>query len=303
MADELRDTGELAAAYEQRSQLPDTALGQRHGAKVAAGVHNPRWQLTEDSFLGGQLTLLQPRDGYRAGLDAVLLAASYAPDPRVGNARLLDLGCGVGTVALCAARRLPAAVVHGVEVQADLVALAQRNAASNGLDCRFHAVCCDITEGAAAQRAVGLGNADFDAVLSNPPFHESGEGTPAGAIGKRRAHAMDGVDLTAWVLYATRALKPGGTFTLVHKTEALPQLLATLAPRFGEIMVRPLQPRCNQPARRILVRARKGSRAPFVLLPPINLHGEPGVDRPVQRFASDVAAALQTGAGFDAFAN
>ena len=53
--------------------------------------------LTRDAFLGGRLYLWQPRTGYRAGVDPVLLAASV---PARRGESVLDLGCGVGTAAL-----------------------------------------------------------------------------------------------------------------------------------------------------------------------------------------------------------
>ncbi|MCU0955509.1 MAG: hypothetical protein MUC37_13135 [Hyphomicrobium sp.] len=52
---------------------------------------------TEDAFLGGRLRILQPARGYRAGMDAVLLAASVES----GYGTVLDCGAGVGTAGLC----------------------------------------------------------------------------------------------------------------------------------------------------------------------------------------------------------
>jgi tRNA1Val (adenine37-N6)-methyltransferase len=71
-------------------------------------------ELTRDGFLGGRLALLQPRDGYRAGTDPVLLAA-FVP-AREGES-VLDLGCGAGTAALCLAARVPVLELHGLELQ------------------------------------------------------------------------------------------------------------------------------------------------------------------------------------------
>ena len=53
--------------------------------------------VTEDAFLGGKLHLKQPRRGYRAGVDPVLLAAAV---PAQAGQSVLDLGCGVGAAAL-----------------------------------------------------------------------------------------------------------------------------------------------------------------------------------------------------------
>ena len=59
--------------------------------------------LTDDAFLGGELHILQPKSGYRAGLDAVMLAAAVPG----GCACVLDVGAGVGAAGLCLARRDP----------------------------------------------------------------------------------------------------------------------------------------------------------------------------------------------------
>ncbi len=59
--------------------------------------------ITEDAFLGGQLRLLQPKSGHRAGHDAVLLAAATAARP---GERVVDFGAGVGTAGLAVAKRV-----------------------------------------------------------------------------------------------------------------------------------------------------------------------------------------------------
>ena len=61
---------------------------------------DPGW--SEDGLLDRALRLRQPHDGYRAGSDAVLLAAAVPARP---GQRVLDLGAGVGAVALCLAHR------------------------------------------------------------------------------------------------------------------------------------------------------------------------------------------------------
>ena len=61
---------------------------------------------TDDAFLGGALQMLQPQNSYRAGLDAVLLAAAASILPGAG-ARVLDVGAGVGVVGLAVAWPAP----------------------------------------------------------------------------------------------------------------------------------------------------------------------------------------------------
>ena len=81
---------------------------------------------TRDAFLGGKLRLRQPRRGYRAGIDPVLLAASVPARP---GQSVLDLGCGAGAAALCLAARVGGLRLAGLERQADYAELARANAA------------------------------------------------------------------------------------------------------------------------------------------------------------------------------
>ena len=86
-------------------------------------------QVSVDGFLGGQLRLAQPKIGYRAGIDPVLLAAAC---PAQRGQEVLELGCGVGVASLCLGRRVPGLALHGVEILHDYAQMARENAARNG---------------------------------------------------------------------------------------------------------------------------------------------------------------------------
>ncbi len=86
--------------------------------------------LTEDRWLGGRLLLMQPKRGHRVGTDAALLVAA-AGDARQG--RIVDVGAGVGAVGLALAERNSLASVDLVELDPEVVQLADSNAARNGL--------------------------------------------------------------------------------------------------------------------------------------------------------------------------
>lgn len=245
--------------------------------------------ITEDAFLGGRLVLRQPQAGYRAGVDAVLLAAA-APLPPGAAGRVLDAGAGVGTVGLCLAARCPAAQVVLVERDPRLAQLARDNVERNGLAARAKVVCADITAPAGSLSQYGLVPAAFDHLLANPPFHREDAGTPARNALKSGAHAMPAGSLEQWARFLAHSAAPGATVTLIHKSEALPDVLAALQNRFGALHVLPIAPREHTPAIRILVQGIKGSRAPLVLLHPLVLHDANGA------FTEPVAAILRAGA-------
>lgn len=235
---------------------------------------------TDDAFLGGALQLLQPSAGYRAGLDAVMLAAAVPPPGNGAPLRVLDVGAGVGTAGLCLARRVEEAQVTLLEREPELARLARENVARNGLQTRVAVVEADIARPAADLAALGLAPESFEHVIANPPYHRTGAGTPSAIALKAGAHAMPEADLSHWARFMARLAAPGAGATIIHKAEALADLLAVLEGRFGAIKILPLHPREGAPAHRIILQAVKGSRAPLTLLAGMVLHGPDNVFTP-----------------------
>jgi len=232
--------------------------------------------VSDDAFLGGRLRILQLRQGYRAGLDAVMLAAAVA-DRDGAPFRVLDAGAGVGTAGLCVAWRCPSATVVLVERAPDLVALARENVARNGLEDRVSVVEADIANAPRAElSALGIGEGVFDQVIANPPYHVEGAGTAAPHALKAAAHAMPETGLEAWCRFLARMTRPGGEALIVHKTQALPDLLAALNGRFGGLAALPFHSFAGETAGRVLLRGIKGSRAPFRLEAGLVLHAAEG---------------------------
>ena len=71
-------------------------------------------ELTKDSFLGGGIRIWQPKKGYRAGIDPILLAASVNVS---AGQKVLDLGCGVGTASFAIGYRVKNVELYGIEIQ------------------------------------------------------------------------------------------------------------------------------------------------------------------------------------------
>lgn len=227
---------------------------------------------TEDAFLDGRLTITQPVSGHRAGLDALLLAAAC---PAEKGQSVVDLGAGVGVAGLAVLRRRPDCRLTLIERDPALVELSRLNATSNGLAARVMAV--EATIGAKGGiEAAGLQAGSVRHVIANPPFAASGTGRMSPDAGKRAAHQIDEAGLEPWFRWAAGLLEAGGTFTMIHEPQALGQLLALSASRFGGMAVVPVHPRSNEPAHRIVVQGIKGSRAPLSITPPLVLHGDSG---------------------------
>lgn len=247
----------------------------------------PPEHLTDDAFLGGRLRLWQPAKGYRAATDAVFLAAACPAQP--GDS-VLDLGCGAGAASLCLAARVPGLALAGLELQPDYAELATRNAARAG-------VAFDVVTGDLAHFPRALAR-DFDQVIANPPWYPPG-GTPSPQAGRATALQVR-LPLGLWVATAARRLRPGGWLTLIAGADSLPELLAALAPKLGSAAVLPLQPRPGRAAPRLILRARKGGRAPFRLLPPLVLHQGAAHDGDGDDFTPAASAILRDSAPLSA---
>jgi tRNA1(Val) A37 N6-methylase TrmN6 len=203
-------------------------------------------ELSVDAFLGGRLLIAQPRAGYRAGIDPVLLAAAV---PAKAGETLLDLGCGAGVAALCAGARVPGVRLAGLEVQPGYAALARDNAARNG-------IAMEVVTGDAGAMPEALRKRQFDHVIANPPWFDRGAGTRAADAGREGALG-EALPLAYWVAAALRRCRPGGHVCVIHRAERLACLLAAMR---GTVEVLPLIPRRGRAARMVLVRARKGGR-------------------------------------------
>jgi tRNA1Val (adenine37-N6)-methyltransferase len=217
-----------------------------------------------DKFLAGKITITQPEDGFRAGLDAVMLAAAV---PDAANA--FELGAGAGTASLCLAARLSAIAITGIEIDPTLTELANENAAANDMDKRVRFVAADIF-------ALPLEwKREYDAVLMNPPFHGEGQSSPDPS----RARAlMDHGTLRDWLETGLKRTVSGGSFTAILRADRLNEALAALPETGGAVF--PLWPKTSEPARRVLVQVRKGARTPFCLLPGLILHQTSGAYTP-----------------------
>lgn len=237
--------------------------------------------VTHDRFLNGAVTVIQPAKGYRAGMDAVMLAASLS---QANGESIAEAGCGAGAAVLCAAHRLGGCVFTGFERDSAAAALAHEGTIANHFESRVTIRDHDI-----ALRPADLENR-FAQSFSNPPFFDPAA-VRAPAEGREAAYLAD-TPLKAWVLFLHHVTHPGGHITMIHRAAALADLLEILNPRTGEIEILPVRPAPGTPAHRILVRARKGlRRGPVTLYDGLALHEAAGGP-----FTNRAAACFEGGA-------
>jgi tRNA1(Val) A37 N6-methylase TrmN6 len=252
-----------------RQLLEDAGLAN----ELRPDSSGPQTELTDDAVLGGRLRLKQKRRGHRVGHDAILLAAAVGARP---GDRAIELGAGVGAAGLALAVRVPDVEVTLIEIDPELAAIAADNIAGNGLGERVRAVALDAMATEDEFAACGVVPGAADHVLMNPPFNNPSRQNASPDPERRSAHVAADDTLAGWVEAAARLLHSAGTLTLIWRADGLADVLDALGGRFGDIAVLAVYGRAGQPAIRVLVRARKGSRAPLALLPGFVLNDENG---------------------------
>lgn len=252
-----------------RRLLIDAGLAQ----ELRPDTGGPQPDLTDDAVLGGRLRIKQKKKGHRVGHDAILLAA--ATGARSGD-RAIEFGAGVGAAGLALAMRVAEVTATLVERDNELVAIAAENIERNGLERRVRAVSLDVTASADQFAACGIGPGTADHVLMNPPFNNPGRQNVSPDPARRDAHVAEEDTLSAWIDAAAWTLHSAGTLTLIWRADGLAEVLAAVGPRFGDMAVLPVHGRTGEPAIRVIVRGRKGSRAPLRLLPGLALNDRNG---------------------------
>lgn len=216
---------------------------------------------TEDDFLGGRIRLNQPANGYRAGIDPVLLAAAV---PACTGQSVLELGTGAGVALACLLARVPGLDAVGVERDAEAARLARDNLAANGLSARI--LTADVAEPPESLRA-----RTFDHVMANPPFFDRARGSGAIDPGREAGRGLE-TPMAVWIDAAIRRTKPKGRITFIGRAEELPGFLSALGERVGDIHVLPIASRRGRCAKLALLQAKKGTRGRFRLLAPLVMH-------------------------------
>ena len=241
-----------------------------------------------DGFLDGRVQIAQPKRGYRAGTDPVLLAAAC---PAKAGDKVLDIGCGVGTAALCLHWRIAGLRLIGLEQDDAFLSFAQDNATRNHAD--FTVIRGDLFAPPATFKALQM-----DHIITNAPYFSSTQVCLPKDVSKAQAWAM--IENPAqWIVNCLKRLRPKGTISIINRVENLPAVLSALDGQAGRIIVLPIAARMGKPANRVLIRATKGSRVPIHLLAPLymhngHIHKEDGDD-----FTPQARTVLRDGAALD----
>lgn len=210
-------------------------------------------QCSYDRLERFDLSLQQPRSGFRFSLDPLLLC-EYAC--RGDEERVIDLGCGSGIIALVMARKLPACQVIGLDYARDAVAAAQANVILNGCQEQVRIQQGDVIE---VKRYLDPNTADL--VVMNPPYRRPNSGRLSPDPSRRQSCHESTAGLEHFLAAARYLVSPKGRIAMIYPSERLAELVLTAkGERLTVVALRPVYGREGKKAKLVLITLVKGSR-------------------------------------------
>ncbi len=170
--------------------------------------------------LSGTYRIYQYADGHRFSTDD-LLVAWYATSHSIRAEKILDLGSGIGSVAMTAAWRLPNARFTTVEAQERSLRLARKSVRYNELSDRF-----DLRLGDFRDDSVFSSEERFDLITGSPPYFPLTDGVLSDHPQKVECRFEARGNVADYCARASRHLSPGGMFFLVFPKNQEERLVA-----------------------------------------------------------------------------
>tara|TARA_Y100001970_G_scaffold211398_1_gene258073 strand:+ start:668 stop:1411 length:744 start_codon:yes stop_codon:yes gene_type:complete len=213
---------------------------------------------SENKFLGGKLSILQQKEGFRAGHDSVLLASAI---PAKKGDKCLELGIGTGVVSLCLLKRVPDLFITGIDNDREVLELLKKNITLNGYDNDILIIEGDLN--ADIDKFKKLKRHSFDHIFCNPPFYEEGEIVLPKDKNKRNAYQGEKNFIESWIKFSLTFVKSRGSITFINHIKNLPDVLSFFSKSMGDINVTPIFTHIEKPATRFLIKGIRDSRRPI----------------------------------------
>ena len=214
--------------------------------------------------------IIQNRDGFCFGMDAVLLSGFAKVKP---GEKAVDLGTGTGIIPILLEAKNEGLHYTGLEIQEEVADMAARSVALNHLEDKISIVRGDIKE---ASRLFGA--ASFDVVTSNPPYMNDAHGLKNPDLPKAISRHEVLCTLQDVTREAARLLRPGGRFYLVHRPHRLIEIITALKSVGMEPKrMKMVHPFVDKEANMVLIEAVRGGRSMIKVEAPVVVYKEPGV--------------------------
>ena len=212
--------------------------------------------------------IYQDDNFFSFSLDSVILA-NYSTI-RKSDKKILDLCSGNGVVPLIMSLRTDKKII-GVEIQEDLVKLANKSIKYNKLDKQISMICSDIKEFITKDRYDS-----YDLITCNPPYFNNYDRVNLSYEKKIARHEIL-INLEEVISISSKLLKNGGNLSLVHRPERLVEIISLFNNyNIGISRIKFIYDKIDKPAVSILVEGRKNRKCSLKIDKPLIIKNSDG---------------------------
>lgn len=223
-----------------------------------------------DDLQLNNLKIIQNKDGFCFGIDAVLLS-DFAKDIR-NNSQVLDLGTGTGIIGILLCAKTKLSKIYGIDIQKDVCDMALRSIKLNNLEDKFEIINTNIKD---------LPNifdeSSFDAIVSNPPYKKDNSGLKNVSETKLISRHEITASLEDFISISSKLLKSNGNIYIVHRPERLSDLFYLLKKyNLEPKKLRLVQSYYDSKPKLILVKATKNAKSFMNIEEPLIIYNKDG---------------------------
>lgn len=223
-----------------------------------------------DDLQLNNLKIIQNKDGFCFGIDAVLLS-DFAKDIR-NNSKVLDLGTGTGIVSILLCEKTKLSKIYGIDIQKDVCDMALRSIRLNKLENKFEIINTNIKN-----LNETFADNSFDDIVSNPPYKKDNTGLKNESETKLISRHEITASLEDFISVSSRLLKNNGNIYMVHRPERLSDLFYLLKKyNLEPKKLRLVQSYTNSKPKLILVKATKNAKSFLNIEEPLIIYNKDG---------------------------
>ena len=216
------------------------------------------------------LKVIQNKNGFCFGMDAVLLS-DFAKNIK-RNATVLDLGTGTGIIPILLCGKTKLKKVIGVEIQEEVAKMAKKSILLNGLEGRFEILNCNIKELNKIYK-----KQTFDVIVTNPPYKKQN----SGIVNENEKKVISRHEITAnledFIKIAKDLLKDKGELYMVHRPERLVDILELMRKyKIEPKRIRFVYSNPNSESKLVLIEATKNAKSFVKIEKPLYVYNESG---------------------------
>ena len=223
-----------------------------------------------DDLQLNNLKIIQNKDGFCFGIDAVLLSDFAKEIPT--NSKILDLGTGTGILGILLCAKTKLSKIYGIDIQKDVCDMASRSIKLNNLENRFEIINKNIKDLKDIFEGIS-----FDAIVSNPPYKKDNSGIKNESKTKLISRHEITASLEDFINISSKLLKNNGSIYMVHRPERLSDLFFLLKKyNLEPKKLRIVQSYFDSKPKLILVKATKNAKSFLNVEQPLIIYNKDG---------------------------